>query len=286
MSDLSLLIKHFRQHYYSVMGTDPQTQKPTICDHYQGNDQCNNPQGCLCRKMAEIRGNIDYVIPQEYRDFTINNVRGIVKTQDGKEIKAWSDETAAAINQNLNKYLFGADADSATGRDSFNKASKMDRRYSEGANLIIHGKPPRKKTDKGMPTHPIPTGKTMIASLIMKEAIWRRLYSTNRADTYAMISYQTLRQDLRLKSDRAYSLKEFDWLVIDDISEPANDQDFNHQHFLTLFDDFLMTRMENRLPTILACDFDVLSKDYTDSLGYSFQKMVTSKNTWLIKVGD
>jgi hypothetical protein len=34
------------------------------------------------------------------------------------------------------------------------------------------------------------------------------------------------------------------------------------------------------------CDFDVLSRDYTSIIGYSFQKMVTAKNTWLISVGE
>jgi hypothetical protein len=287
MSELSSFIRHFRYRNYSTFGTNKETGEAIACPWYKGNDQCQMPDQCRCRKVADARGHIEYVIPPEYREKTINHVRGLVKTKQGEDLRVWSDKTVESIKSSLKSYLFGdSDSSNATSREDYNKISKMDLRFYEGTNLIIHGNPFRLKKE-GMPsTQTVPTGKTLIACLVLKEAIWRRLYTTNRADTYALTSYQTLRQDLRQKTERASSLKEYDWLAIDDVSLPLNETDFNHQNFVTLFDDFLMTRIENRQPTILCCDFDALAKDYTDSLGYSFQKMVTSKNTFLIKAGD
>lgn len=285
MSDLSSIIRYYRYNLYKTAGKDSNGNS-AFCKHYQGNDQCDRTEGCFCRKMAEVRGYIDYVIPPQYRDLTIDNARGWIKDKDGKDIPVWKEENQITIQNTLRSYLFGdADSSSFKCREDYIKASKLDNRFAEGANLIIHGKPILSKRD-GLPSQPMPTGKTLISCLVLKEVIWRRICATNRADTYALTSYQTLRQDLKLKNDRASDLKEYDWLAIDDIAEPININDFNHQSFLSMFDDFLMARMNDRLPTILVCDFDVLAKDYTNVLGYSFQKMVTAKNTWLISVGE
>jgi len=283
--DLSSIIKFYRYNFYKTVGTDPYGM-PAFCKHYKGNDQCDRDKGCYCKKLAEVRGHIDYVIPSEYRDLTVDSARGWIKDKNGKSQQVWSDENQIEIQEILRSYLFGnIDSTSFKCREDYNKASKMDIRFAEGENLIIHGNAVRSKK-AGLPSQPMPAGKTLIGCLVLKEAIWRRLYITNRADTYALTSYQTLRQDLKLKTEKGNNLKECDWLVIDDISLPVNENDFAHQNFLSLFDDFLMTRMEAKLPTVLICEFNVLSKDYTNILGYSFQKMVTAKNTWLISVGE
>jgi len=285
MTDLSSIIRYYRYNLYKTAGKDDKGES-TFCKHYQGNDQCGRKDGCFCRKMAEVRGYIDYVIPPQYRDLTIDNARGWIKDKDGKDIPVWKEENQISIQKTLREYLFGdADSSSFKCREDYIKASKLDARFLEGSNLIIHGKPIFIKRT-GLPSYSVPTGKTLISCLVLKEAIWRRICASNKADTYAMVSYQTLKQDIKLKNETISDLKEYSWLVIDDITEPINVNDFNHQNFLASFDDFLMTRMLNNLPTILVCDFDVLVKDYTNSLGYGFQKMITAKNTWIISVGD
>lgn len=283
MADLSSIIKSYRYYFYKNSGKD---QQSSFCNYYIGNDQCSRKEGCYCRKLAEVRGHIDYVIPSQYRELTVDNARGWIKNKEGKEQQVWSEDNQINIQNILREYLFGnEDSSSFKCREDYNKASKLDTRFIEGSNLIIHGNIIRAKK-AGLPSQPIPTGKTLIACIVLKEAIWRRLYVTNRADTYSLISYQTLRQGLKLKTEKTNDLKECDWLAIDDISLPINENDFNHQNFVSMFDDFLMSRMENNLPTILICEFDALAKDYTNILGYSFQKMVTAKNTWLIPVGE
>ena len=284
MTDLSLLIKKWRFYFYKNAGFD-KSGKSSYCQYYKGNDQCKREEGCFCRKLAEVRGLIDHVIPSEYKDLSINNARGYITTREGKPQKVWSDDNTAKIQETLRSYLFGGeDILNITDRESYNKYSKMDLRFFEGDNVIIHGSTSVANKFSSR-SNPVPTGKTLISCIIMKEAIWRRIYKSNKAETYNIVSYHTLKQDLKAKTDKANNLRESDWLVIDDISLPVIDTDFVHQSFVSLFDDFLMSRMEAKLPTILICDFDVTSRDYTSSIGYSFQKMISSKNSWLISVG-
>ncbi len=283
MLDLSTLIKYYRFNFYNTAGKKADGT-PDVCKYYKGNDECGREGGCFCRKFAEVRGLIDHIIPEQYRDLNFHNARGAIISKDGSEIDVWKDNRLT-IQKLLGEFLFDkADPSVFVSREDYNKASVMDKRFLEGAHMVIHGAPVKAKKG-GLPLKSMPTGKTLIGCLVLKEAIWRRLYNKNRADTYALVSYQTLKQDLRLKTERGSDLKECDWLCIDDISETATSNDFNHQSFLTTFDDFLMSRMEAKLPTILICEFDVFEKDYTTSLGYSFQKMVTAKDTWLIPVG-
>jgi hypothetical protein len=285
MEQLSTYIKKYRSLLYATMGGSD-IDKRIPCIYFAGNDECKKPNGCYCKKLAEIKGNIDYHIPPEYRDLTINNASGFITTRDGARKQVWTNKNKLQIQTLLRDYLFGCEElINLCDREGCNKASKLDIRYQNCENLVIHGAVHREK-NRGIPTQPLPTGKTLIACLVIKEAIWRRLYSTNKADTYHIVSYQTLRHDLKNKNENAYTYKETDWLVIDDISLPVNENNFDHQMIVGLLDDFLMTRMENRLPTILVCEFDALALDYSSQLGYSFQKLITLKNTWHIRVGE
>lgn len=284
MQDLSSYIKNHREFLFHNIGNANDGSK--TCKYYKGNDACAKIEGCYCKKIAEIKGSIDYFIPKEYRDLTINNATGFITTRQGERKQVWSDVNKKEIQKLLREYLFGGtDVALLCDRESCNKASRMDMRFHECENVVIHGNVVRKKIN-GLPSQPLPSGKTLIACLILKEAIWRRLFVGNKADTYNFISYQTLRFDMKHKRNNIDTIKETDWLVIDDVSLPVNENNFDHQEFVANFDDFLMTRMENRLPTVLVCEFDALSTDYSAMLGYSFQKLVTIKNTWHIRVGE
>lgn len=284
MHDLSTLIKRYRYHFYQNIGIDA-NGKQSPCRYYIGNDECNKPNGCYCKKLAEVRGNIDYVIPPEYRDLTINNASGFITTKNETLKQVWSENVKTRIQKTLRDYLFnGAELHHLVERESCNQHSQMDRRFINGENIIIHGVVVRNRQN-GLPSQPLPSGRTLIACLILKEAIWRRLYKTNKADTYALISFQNLKHDFKNNHEKVAHLKETDWLCIDDISLTVVENDFVYQQSIAAFDDFLMSRIENRLPTILVCDFDVFAKDYTSILGYSFQKLVTMKNSWHIQVG-
>lgn len=283
MSDLSSIIRKFRYYLYQTAGEG--NDGNSFCKNYIGGDQCSRENGCLCRKLAEIKGNIEYVIPKQYRNLNIQNLSGMIVDRNNNIQSVWSHEDRIRIQNTLREYLFGGkEIALLSNREQCNKYSKMDSRFIDGDNVIIHGESIRIRQSKQVKS--LPAGKTLIASIILKEAIWRRLYPNNRADTYSMISFHTLKQDLKNKTEKASDLKECDWLVIDDITLPNNELDFTYQSFLSMFEDFLIARLENNLPTIFICDFDVESQDYSKSMGYTFQKIISANNTWLIRVGD
>lgn len=284
MTNLSNIIKRYRFHFYKNAGSDAQGGN-LPCQYYIGNDECNRADGCYCRKISEVLGHIDHVIPSEYRNLTINNASGYITDRDGVRKQVWSYENKIKIQKFLRNYLYGgAELFVLQDRESCNLSSKMDERYVNGESVIIHGSAVRDKVNS-MPVQPLPTGRSLIASLILKEAIWRRLYKTNRADTYGFISYQNLKFELKDKSEMIPIYKDYDWLVIDDINLPLDKSEFSYQSMLALFDDFLMSRIEQKLPTILVCDFDVTACDYTNLVGFSFQKLITMKTTWNVQVG-
>jgi hypothetical protein len=284
MSELANIIRRYRYYFYQNAGTD-KSGNNVPCAHYVGNDECSRSNGCYCKKMAEVLGYIDNIVPEEYRQLTINNANGFITDREGNRKQVWTIENKVHIQKMLREYLFGgAELFMLQDRESCNLVSKMDERYANGESIIIHGSAVR-DTVRNIPIQPLPTGRTLIASLIIKEAIWRRLYKSNRADTYGFISYQNLKNSLKNKDDSAISYGSYDWLVIDDISLPADEKEFNHMHTVTYFDDFLMTRIDAKLPTILVCDFDATARDYTNAIGFSFQKLVTMKSTWLLQAG-
>jgi hypothetical protein len=205
MSNLATLIKRYRYFFYLNAGID-NSGKPVPCRYYVGNDECNRETGCYCKKLSEVRGHIDYVIPQEYRDLTINNASGFVTTKDNERKQVWSIANKIEIQQVLRNYLFGGEElIKLLDRESCNKSSQLDVRFQNGESVVVHGNVLRDKKN-GLPSQPLPSGKTLIACLIIKEAIWRRLYKTNQADTYAIVSYQNLKHDFKEKNDKVGNL--------------------------------------------------------------------------------
>lgn len=284
MDDLSGYVKKYRDFFFNNIGIDI-NGKATPCKYYDGNEACTRSNGCYCKKLAEVRGSIDFYIPNEYRNLSINNLTGCI-TVHGVSKEVWSKRNKKQIQATLREYLFdGASQEDTADREGCNKHSVLDKRYSNCENIIIHGESIREEKN-GMPTRPLPSGKTLIACLILKEAIWRKIYNKSQSDAYGFVSYQNLRHELKTKSETVQHYKDADWLLIDDVSLPLNENNFEHQEIIDAFDDLLMTRMSNRLPTILVCEFDALKIDYTTQMGYSFQKIISLRNTWFVRVGD
>ena len=132
MSNLSNIIKRYRYHFYQNAGTDTHGSN-LPCQYYIGNDECNRADGCYCRKIAEVLGHIDNVIPSEYRNLSINNASGYITDREGVRKQVWSIENKIKIQKFLRNYLYGgAELFLLQDRESCNLASKMDERYVNG----------------------------------------------------------------------------------------------------------------------------------------------------------
>lgn len=255
------------------------------CSDFKQNE-CSRSQvsGCICRKLAEIYAHIEYCIPSEYRKAKIQDFDGNLPS--GKKVLDVSK--TLEIKNKVSQYIYGVDYKEIDGKKESDlvNLSKMDDRYAKGNSFVIYGKSYNKKLTKDNKLSLLsePTGKTYIASCIMTQAIWRKCIKGNKTETFNWISFPILKQEIINKTELSENMEESDWLCIDDISLPTIENEFSHTNFVTLFDSFLMNRMLSKKPTILICQFDIDSIDLSTKLGYSFQKLVSGSNTFIIRL--
>jgi len=249
---------------------------------------CSNEDGCVCSKFAEVNAQIRSLISQSYRDKKIYDFDGKLPSEE----EVVESHNAEAIQNILWKYLYGdAPFQENLGRKELNAISILDAQYNSGNCVIIHGEQRayKKGKDGRIPQQlKTQTGKSLLASIIMIDACWRRCFSTNKAITYDWISFLTMRPLLKTRGEEHELIseaKDSDWLVIDDINIIGNDNYDKAQNWTKeQFDGFLMSRITAGLPTVLVCDFDIDKVDLSSNLGYAIDKIANSPETTIIKV--
>jgi len=122
--------------------------------------------------------------------------------------------------------------------------SVMDRRLKNGNNVVIYGQKNQ------------PIGRTMIASIIMKEAIKLRVTRNTRRHTYDWIDFNTLMSAVDKDSFDLADYRSCDWLVVDNIMSKYRSAK-QTTLLIDLVDPFFIDRFDNRLPTILVFKFDI-----------------------------
>jgi len=124
-----------------------------------------------------------------------------------------------------------------------------------------------------------PSGKTLCAAIIIKEAIRKRIDEELSCDTYKWIGYSELKKIL---TDDDLAVSEYstaDWLVVDDIDIDVSSR--KAQAYRTSFlDPFFSERINNKIPTILVFRFDIEKiKLSEEDYGVAIYRMVNDKNT-------
>jgi hypothetical protein len=275
MEDISEYIKH---HLIQL--------RPSCPSYNATNLECTRSGGCVCYKTAEVFANIRSLIPQEYRNATIYDYTGRAK---GSKKRVLTANEAVNIRNQLWGYMYEGEMDQSVTsmkRSELNERSILDTRFRKGTNLVIHGDQKSIKSSEGYEHASFaysrePKGKTLLASCVMIDAIWRRTSAQNQARTYDWISFLQLRQALKKGRDLS-DAQDADWLVIDDICkiEKSNSSSWTKE----TIDDFITSRSHDGKPTILIFDFDVDKVSLSDTMGTGIAKIVESSNTYRIKV--
>lgn len=205
-----------------------------------------------CQSVAEVRAFIDMIIDKEYRGLSVFDIDGNTKSK----VKALDPKEALRAKNLVCKYIWGYNWQQLMkvhkSEDGIRKYiatnSVLMRRLKNGNNVAIYG------GSNG------PCGRTMIASIIMKEAIKMRLFVPDIVShTYDWVDFQTLTQDLRDDSQEVSDYRTADWLVVDDIclkTESPKQISFR----TNLLDPFFTYRLKNNLPTILVFRYDIRLK--------------------------
>jgi len=228
---------------------------------------------CYCKCLAEVMGYQKSVIPGglsvlEFSDFT--------GSKKNEEIIS-SDSVSIALSK-ISEFCFGSPVLlKSNDRKILNKKSIMDKRFSDGNMIFIHGE----KRSRNGKSASIPLGRSLVASLILKEAIWRRLYSTNKAYRYHYAMLSKVKSDIFDKSDDANLYFNSDWLVLDDIfCEPDKMQGI-------VLDKILSYRIHRNLPCIVCFEFDLFKKDNLSSIvGRYIPKLLYGEKTFLIDLSQ
>ncbi|MAG24860.1 hypothetical protein CMI47_04700 [Candidatus Pacearchaeota archaeon] len=235
---------------------------------------CDAENGvCYCKCLAEVMGYQHSVIPGglsslEFSDFTGNS----------NNEKIISKDSASIALSKISEFCFGSPILlKSNDRKVLNKKSIMDRRFNDGNMVFIHGE----KRGKNVKSGSSPLGRSMIASLILKEAIWRRLFSSNRAYRYHYAMLSKVKSDIFDKSDDANLYYNSDWLVLDDIfCEPDKMQGI-------AIDKIVAHRIHKNLPCIFCFEFDLFKKENLSTIvGRYIPKLLYGERTFLIDLSQ
>jgi hypothetical protein len=239
---------------------------------------CKSNFNCTRMKMAEVWAYRDAVIPNEYRNFTISDFTGF---KDKKRLL--KDSVAGKASMAIKKYCWN-DIDEGEEYDPMTwlEKSAMPHRRSYGTNMCIYGNPWTSDSSTGV-AKPFrqPLGRTMLASIVLKEAINLRLLpgSKHLSDRYGWISYHQLTTMLMEKAngrkdfdDDIWHHETADWLVLDGLELR---KDAGMAFRASVLDQFFIGRSQGYRPTILVFQDDI-SKFNADELRDHYGTHVSS----------
>jgi hypothetical protein len=242
---------------------------------------------CYCSHSAEAWAYIDTVIPYGFRKLSMFDFTGKSKKFDelipdnivneAKEtlsLYCWGKTWKEITKQCCTDALVSVKKKKELIKPFLRNNSIMDDRLENGNSLVIHGSSDNK-----------PIGRTMVAAIVMKEAIKLRMKNSSRiGQTYDWVDFTLLKQALIDDSIELGDYRSADWLVIDGIEANQNASPQSKAYFTSLLNPFFIDRFYRNLPTILVFKFDVRlsSLNIEDCLGSGISSIVYSDKTFNI----
>lgn len=222
--------------------------------------------------MAEMWALQVTVIPDNYAQYSLFDFVGYCQSYDGTiSLDPISVKNAKDL---VSKYCYGItwsqikeekEKNPDKIRNFLDKKSQMLNRHKNGNSVVIYG-------DENV------KGKTMLASIIMREAISLRVIKSVQDHSYDWSNFNSLLSDLKREDTEAADCRSCDWLVIDNLTAKA----VSHQQSSYLrgyLDPFFTERYYQSLPVILVFRYDVYNNmDITEEIyGNSMVRLLTSK---------
>ena len=238
-----------------------------------------------CSSLGEIWAYLYSVIPEDYGKYTIFDFDGRITGSAGKDqYNALSEDIVLSAKNKICSYCWGISWEDINEQKLKNndnimaflrKKSVMMRRFQNGNNIIIFG------------SSESPIGRTMLASIVMKEAIKLRITHSDRSQTYDWIDFSQLFKAITTDSNDLVDYKCCDWLVVDNITKQIRS---GKQTTLLIdsVDSFFLDRYNSKLPTILVFKSDIRDKSFSmaKSFGGGLNRIFESKRTCKIPLSD
>lgn len=267
------------------------------CNYFEAPIICKNPSGCVCKAIAEVWAYIDTIVPEEFKNLSIYDFVGEINMDSSLEERLSqeeinkNEELALSAKNKIWEFCWKPPFQKNLTAQEMDQISVMDKRFAQGTNLVIHGThfyPEYDAEHKRAKRRPRRKGKSLLAAIVLKEAIRRKMFSSNKAISFRHVSFPILRAALigwndQSKKDLVSEMEEIDWLVIDDIIEESHGEK-STQFLKRELDTFLTSRTQNGKPTIFVLQFNLNESDIRSELGFVFEKIVNSSNTFVVEV--
>ena len=232
-----------------------------------------------CSIMSEIWAYFECIIPEDFIKYSLFDLHGITEGENQLDPKIF-----IKAKNILCKYCWGAEwqkideiykSDEKEIRNFTWHNSVMERRLRKGENVIIFG------------TSIEPIGKTIFASIIMKEAIKLRRKPGFKGQTYEWVDLAILQRALlnEKESNEIGNYRTCDWLVVDNINRMDFTSVKQREYISSLLNPFFIERCKNKLPTILVLRFDIENCiNIEEAVGLGIANIFNSKRTYKIRL--
>ena len=245
-------------------------------------DELEERDARFCSYVAEARAYAEAIIPAQYNQFTIFDFTG--RSSDLKS-RLIPSAIASRAKDSICEYCWNmswkeiqtkGETDSQQ-RNFLRSHSVMMERLEKGSSVAIFG-----DSSGG------PIGRTMVASIIMSQAIKLRMPVGRKGQTYDWIDFAILKDALVKNGDSITDWKNCDWLVVDNIYYNINSSDQQTAFISEIITPFFIARYSNKLPTILVFQYDLRDACYNveRDLGAGITRILNSKETFKIPLSE
>ena len=248
------------------------------------------------RPIAVWAAYVEGTIPDGFRSYTILDFNGYaINKKDNSKTATIPKIVAKRARNMICRYCWGSSWKTIAEQKKKGKQDVkeylrshniMGERYLNGNNIIIHGESKR------------PIGRTMLASIVMKEALKLRYMKHTISQTYDWVDFSKLFGEIeksQLNKDRdkdgdsneLVGYKTCDWLVVDNIQKKLRSEK-QTTLYSDLLDSFFNSRYDSQHPTILVFKFDIRDKnfDFEKTYGTGLSKMLESDRTLKIPLSE
>ena len=264
MKNIEILKKKYRNKFASIL---------------EKSDISNDKKSLSCSIIAEIWAYFERTIPEDFLKCNLFDIHGITEDEKSLDINI-----LIKAKNVLCEYCWGVEwqkidniykSDEEKIKNFIWNNSVIPKRIKNGDNLIIFG-------DSNSPI-----GKTLFASIVMKEAIKLRRKSFFRGQTYEWVDISILQHALLNEKEKG-EIEDYhtcDWLVVDNINRMDFASIKQREYITGLFNPFFIERYENKLPTILTFCFDIENNiDLQKAVGSGIARMIKGKRSFKIRL--
>lgn len=233
-----------------------------------------------CSMLAEIWAYMESVVPDESRKCSILDFDGYI-VSEGSRKRVMSEDVALEAKNIICQYCWGKTwvqiqehfkGNEEEIRKFFRSHSIMMDRLENGDNLMIFGE------------SKYPIGRSMMASIAMKEAIKLRARPGQRGQTYEWIDFSALKNAIIHDTYEAADYRSSNWLVVDNIGRFEYVSIQQKAYMADVIDSFFIDRLNDCLPTIFVFNFDIRNKSFDPQkeMGTGISKIISNTKTFKI----